>query len=68
MIRRAQKVIPKEACNTLVNAMVLPFSDYRCCVWDGCAQGNKNYLDRLLKRVAGIIAVRRLPILIYSKH
>ena len=39
-------------------------------MWDGCRQGNKNYLDRLLKRAAGIIILRvaRLPILTYSKH
>ena len=27
--------------------------------WDGCGQGNKKYLDRLLKRAAGIIAGRK---------
>ena len=60
MIGRARKVIPKEACMiTLFNAMVLPFFDYCCCVWDGWGQGNKNYLDRLLKRAAGIIASRK---------
>ena len=47
MIRRAQKVIPKEACITLFNAiMVLPLFDYCCCVRDGCGQGNKIYLSR----------------------
>ena len=59
MLRRARKVIPKEACITLFNAMVLPLFDYCCVVWDGCCQGNKNYLDRLLKRAAGIIAGRK---------
>ena len=49
MLRRARKVIPKEACITLCNAMVLPLFDYCCVLWDGCGQGNKNYLDRLLK-------------------
>ena len=39
--------------------MVLPLFDYCCCVWDGCGQGNKNYLDHLLKRAAGIIAGRK---------
>ena len=28
-------------------------------VWDVCGQGNKNYLDRLFKRAAGIIAGRK---------
>ena len=28
-------------------------------MWDGCGQGNKNYLDRLLKRAAGITAGRK---------
>ena len=59
MLRRARKVIPKEACITLFNAMVLPLFDYCCCVWDGCGQENKNYLDRLLKRAVGIIAGRK---------
>ena len=35
MLRRAPKVIPKEACITLFNAMVLPLFDYCCVVWDG---------------------------------
>ena len=30
-----------------------------CCVWDGCGQENRNYLDRLLKRAVGIIAGRK---------
>ena len=59
MLRRARKVIPKEACITLFNAMVLPLFDYCCVVWDGCGQGNKIYLDCLLKRAAGIIAGRK---------
>ena len=59
MLRRARKVIPKEACITLFNTMVLPLFDYCCCVWDGCRQENKNYLDRLLKRAVGIIAGRK---------
>ena len=59
MLRRARKDIPKEACITLFNAMVLPLFDYCCVVWDGCGQGNKIYLDRLLKRTAGIIAGRK---------
>ena len=59
MLRRARKVIPKVACITLFNAMVLPLFDYCCCVWDGCGQGNKNYLDRLLKRAVGINAGRK---------
>ena len=59
MIRRARKDIPDEACITLFNAMVLPLFDYCCCVRDGCGQENKNYLDRLLKRAAGIIAGRQ---------
>ena len=61
MLRRARKVILKEACITLFNAMVLPLFDYCCVVWDGCGQRNKNYLklDCLLKRAAGIIAGRK---------
>ena len=71
MLRRARKVIPKGACITLFNAMVLPLFDYCCVVWDGCGQGNKIYLDRLLKRAAGIIVGRKATDTgrsIYSKH
>ena len=39
--------------------MVLPLFDCCCCVWDGCRQGNKNYLNRLLKPIAGIILGRK---------
>lgn len=39
--------------------MVLSLFDYCCIVWDGCGQGNKNYLDHLLKQAAGIIIVGR---------
>ena len=28
-------------------------------MWDGCGKGNKNYLDRLLKRAAGITGDRK---------
>lgn len=49
MLCRARKVIPKEACINLFNAMILPLFDYCWRVWDGCSKGNKNYLDRLLK-------------------
>ena len=59
MLRRAWKVIPKETCSTLFNAMGLPLFDYCCWVWDGCGQGNKNYLDRLLKWDVGLIASRK---------
>ena len=54
MLQKSRKVSPREACITLFNPMVLPLFD-SCCVWDACGQGNKNYLDRLLKRAAGII-------------
>ena len=48
-----------KVCEIFLGSMVLPLFDYCCVVWDGCGQGNKNYLDRLLKRAAGIIAGRK---------
>ena len=49
--RKARKVLPKEACLTLFNAMILPRIDYCSSVWDACGQGSKNYLDRLYKQI-----------------
>ena len=47
MIRRARKVLPRSACITLYNSMVLPIFDYCANVWDSCGTGNKDYLERL---------------------
>ena len=60
MLRKARKVLPRDACITLFNAIVLPLFDYCCGVWDACGQGNKNFLDRLYKRAAGIIESRKI--------
>ena len=42
-----QKVIPRDGCITLYNSMVFPIFDYCSCIWDGCSQSKKEYLDRL---------------------
>ena len=60
MLRKARKVLPRDACLTLFNAMVLPLFDYCCVVWDSCGQGNKNFLDRLYRRAASIIEDRKV--------
>ena len=60
MLRKARKVLPRDACLTLFNAMVLPLFDYCCVVWDACGQRNKNFLDRLYRRAASIIEGRKV--------
>ena len=56
----ARKVIPRDACITLYNSMVLPIFYYCSCVWDGCTQSKKEYLDRLQRRAAAIIEGRKV--------
>ena len=60
MLRKARKVIPRDACITLYNSMVLPIFDYCFCVWDGCSQSKKEYLNRLQRRAAAIIEGRKV--------
>ena len=55
MLRKARKIIPREACITLYNAMVLPLFDYCSVVWDSCGNMNRDYLDKLQRRAASII-------------
>ena len=55
MLRKARKVIPREACIILYDAMILPLFDYCCAVWGGCAKTNRDYLDKLQRRAASII-------------
>ena len=58
LLRRARKVLPKSACDTLYNTMVLPLFHYCAVVWDNCGQGSKSYLDKLNRRAACIIEGR----------
>ena len=60
MLRKARKVIPRDACITLYNSTVLPIFDYCSCVWDGCSKSKKEYLDRLQRRAAAIIEGRKV--------
>ena len=46
MLRKVPKVIPREACITLYDAMILPLFDYCSAVWDNCGKVNKDYLDK----------------------
>ena len=55
MLRRARKVISRESCITLYNAMVLPIFDYCATIWDSCGRTNCDYLDKLHRRAASII-------------
>lgn len=60
MLRKARKVIPRDACITLYNAMILPLFDYCAAVWDGCSKTNRDYLDKLQARAASIIEGRKV--------
>ena len=60
MLRKARKVIPREACIILYDAMILPLFDYCCAVWGGCGKTNWNYLDELQRRAASIIEGRKV--------
>ena len=60
MLRKARKVIPRDACITLYNAMILPLFDYCSAVWDGCGKTNRDYLDKLQTRAASIIEGRKV--------
>ena len=58
MLRKARRVVPREACITLYVSMVLPLFDYCSAVWGGCGQTNRSYLDRLQRRAVSIIESR----------
>ena len=58
MLRKARRVVPREACITLYESMVLPLFDYCSAVWGGCGQTNRSYLDRLQRRAVSIIESR----------
>ena len=60
MLRKARKVIPREACVILYDSMILPLFDYFAAVWDGCGKTNRDYLDKLQRRAASIIEKRRV--------
>ena len=60
MLRKACKVIPRDACITLYNAMILPLFDYCSAVLDGCGKTNRDYLDKLQTRAASIIEGRKV--------
>lgn len=60
MLRKARDVVPREACITLYNAMVLPLFDYCSIVWDSCGKTNQEFLNRLQRRAVSIIEHRKI--------
>ena len=60
MLRKARKILPKEACITLYNSMILPLFDYCSVVWCTTGKINLDYLDKLQLRAARIIEQRKL--------
>ena len=61
MLRKALKVIPRESCLTLYNAIVLPVFDYSAVVWDSCGKADREYLDKLHSRAASITEGYAVP-------
>ena len=55
MPRKVRKVIPREACITLYDAMILSLYDYCSAAWDSCGKLNKDYQDKLQRRAAKVI-------------
>ena len=60
MLRKARRVIPREACITLYDTMILRFFYYCSAVWDGCGKTNRDYLDKLQRRAVRIIEGRKI--------
>ena len=60
MLRKAPRVIPREACITLYDTMILPLFDYCSAVWDGCGKTNRDYLEKLQRRAVSIIEGRKI--------
>ena len=61
MLRNAFKVISREWCLTLYNAMILPVFDYCAVAWDSCSKADREYLDKLQRRAASIIEGYAVP-------
>lgn len=55
MLRKARKVIPRGACMTLYDTMILPLFDYCSVVWHGCGKTNRDYLKKLQRCTISII-------------
>ena len=55
MLRKARKVIPRQSCLTLNNAMKLPVFDYCAVVRYSCSKADQEYLDKSPRRAASII-------------
>ena len=60
MLRKARKIIPREACVTLYDAMILPLFDYCSAVWDKCGKTNCDFLEKLQRRAGSIIEGRQV--------
>ena len=58
MLQKAHKVIRREACITLCEAMVLPLFDYCSTVWGSCGKMNSDYQEKLNRLPASIIEGR----------
>ena len=54
-LRKACKVIPRESCLTLYNAIILPVFNYCDVVWDSCNRADRQHLNKHHKRAASIM-------------
>ena len=55
VLRKVRKVILRESCLTLYNAMILAVFDYCAVVWDSGSKADREYLDKLHGQAASII-------------
>ena len=62
MLRKTHRVIPREACITLYDTMILPLFDYCSAVWHGCGKTNRDYLNKLQRRAVSIIEGRKIHV------
>ena len=53
MLRRASKVLPRSACITLYNAVVLSLFVYCACIWNGFGKDCKDELLKSAYRIGG---------------
>ena len=54
------EIVPREACITLYDTMILPLFYYCSAVWDGCGKTNRDYLDKLQRRAVSIFEGRKI--------
>ena len=62
MFSRIRSSLTTEASNRLYKSMILPNLEYFCAVFHGCGKGNEEELERLQRRRAARIVLKRVPL------